>query len=722
MSIKSLFQKYTFYSLSLIIVFILSLLFLQVPLIGTFGYEYSALFAFIFFLVSGLLNIHRIKKQIPLKTFLYFLVSVLILPVLTVIFYSLFKDVCSFWFGITFYLVLAVISFIIGILLSEIVNFIFSKFTKAIYLIVVLLICLIPLIEIYFNPQIYFYSPIIVFFPGTIYDEDITINSTILIYRLLNLAYFTFLFLLFKKAIIKNKIIFSSLAIVIAVLLILLSPNFGFSTTHSQLDSVLSAKTESKNFIIKYDDSVIDSAEIKIILLAHEYYFEKINSALKFTPEKKITSYIFNDGLQKKKYFGSEFADVAKPWLYEIYLSKYSWSNSLKHELLHVFSSEFGSGIFKLSGSFNPALIEGFAEAIDNNFDDLDIHSVAASAYHFNYNINILELFSGLNFFRTFSGLAYLYSGSFVKYLIDKYGLKAFVVFYKTNDAEKAFSKELSELANEYYVFLENQRVNLTKQQVEFYFGRASIFQKMCPRQVATKLKDAESLIEQKNYPQAEQYLLEILKTTPNYQAISGLTKIYFEEKNFNKALDLINKYISQFEKTPYYFNLKLLTGDFLLLSSDTINAFKFYNDLIKSNPNLRLKLLSKLRIELNEFGELRNYLKSNDSTKFEILIRLNQNKTVFCSILSMINLAVKLEIEPYRLIDSFHSKLTPTNDDDAFIVYKLSEYLLNKSELNNARKLAALSIRKSFNPIYYISIKEHFEKCNWFVKHYDQF
>lgn len=722
MNINILFKSYTFFSISLILVFIFSVIFIRIPLIGTFGYEFSALFAFIFFLLGGLLNIHRIKKQFAFNVFFYFALLTIIIPVFTVLIFSIFQNICSFWFGISFYIVFSVISFIIGILLSEIVNFIFPRFPKTFFLGAVILICLIPLFEIYFNPQIYFYSPVIVRFQGTIYDEDITLNSTILLYRLLNLVYFISLFLLFKKGLIKNKLIFSSLAIVIAVLFMYLSSNLGFSTTHGRLHSVLSAKAESKNFIIRYDDSVIDSTEIKIILLAHEYCFEKINSELKFTPTKKITSYIFNDGLQKKKYFGSEMADVAKPWLYEIYLSKDSWSHSLKHELIHVFSSEFGSGIFKLSGSFNPALIEGFAEAIDNNFDDLDIHSVSASAYHFNYKINIEELFSGLNFFKSFSGLAYLYSGSFVKYLIDKYGVKSFVLFYKTNDSEKAFAKKLSDLANEYYSFINNQRVILTKQQVEYYFGRTSIFQKVCPRQIASKLRDAESMIDLKKYSEAERYFLEVLKTSPNYQAIVGLSKIYFEDKKYAKALEIINQYINQLKGTPYYYNLKLLAVDFLVLNNDSAIAFNHYRELIELNPHIRLKLLAELRIELYNNGYVKNYLESSDSTKLNILIELNKNKLVFSSVLSLINLGEKLQVEPKILLDSFHSPLTPNNDNEAYVVYKLSQYLITKSELTNARKLAALSLRKSFNSIYYISIKEHFEKCNWFVKNYDQF
>jgi hypothetical protein len=65
---------------------------------------------------------------------------------------------------------------------------------------------------------------------------------------------------------------------------------------------------------------------------------------------------------------------------------------------------------------------------------------------------------------------------------------------------------------------------------------------------------------------------------------------------------------------------------------------------------------------------------------------------------------------------------LTPSDDEEAYLVFQFSKYLLGKFDIINARKLAALALRKSFNSIYYISIKEHFDKCNWFVKNYQIF
>ncbi|MGQ9644146.1 MAG: tetratricopeptide repeat protein, partial [Ignavibacterium sp.] len=411
---------------------------------------------------------------------------------------------------------------------------------------------------------------------------------------------------------------------------------------------------------------------------------------------------------------------VAKPWLYEIYLSRDSWNNTLKHEMLHIFSAEIGNGFLKLAGSFNPALIEGFPEAIDNNFDDIELHTLAASAFHFGYKINIEKLFSGLNFFKSFSGLSYLYAGSFSKFLIDNYGLESYAKFYKMNEAEIAFGKTLSKLSEEYYEFLRNYKISLSKEQVDYYFGRASIFQKVCPRQIATELKNAEKLLSIKSYSEAEKIYKEILNTTTNYTAVTGLAYIYYENKHYKKALDLLNKQLNDFRGTPYFYNLKLSIGDFHLLVGDTNSALISYNDLISVNPHINLKSLTELRLELYKNGYLKNYLTSTDSARFQILVNLNKQKPVLSSLIAMVNLAERLNIHPDIIIDSFNSPVNPTNEEEAYLVYQLSRFFLNKFDIMNARKLASLSLRKSFNSIYYISIKEHFEKCNWFIKNYD--
>lgn len=720
MSIKIFNIKIFIYSL-LIFIAAISFVLLQLPLTSTFGYEFALIHALIFFFLGGITNLIRIKKQLPLKLYLKFSILILAIPLIIVLIVSLFRDICSFWFGFSFYIIISFIAFWISFFLSEIIHSIFNKYHKSIFLFCFIVLASIPLFEIYFNPQVYFFSPIIGYFPGTIYDEDLNITISLIVYRILNIIYFAGFYLLIRGNLIEKKILIT-LFLITGVLFHWFSSDLGYSTTHKKLNEILKARIETKNFIIHYDNSVIDSVTIKIIALNHEYFFERLSSGLGFSPKEKINSFIFNNAPQKKIYFGSEQADIAKPWLNEIYISKDSWEKTLKHELTHIFSAEIGKGIFRLADSFNPALIEGFAEAIDNNYDDIDLHTVAASAFHYGYKIDIKELFSGLNFFKTFSGLSYLYAGSFTKYLIDNYGIKSFSIFYKTGNSQKAFGKSIDRLATDYLEFLKGSPVLLSAEQTEYYFARQSIFQKVCPRQIASDLKKADKFFIEKKYSKAEIIYYSILEKSPNYSAITGLINLYFEQKKYFQIKSLLEKHLNNFNRTPYFFNLKLLEADTRVLTEDETNALQIYNFLIDKNPHIKLKLLSELRIELMKNNLLKTYLEANDSLKYKLLIDLNRKKILTSSILSMISLAERLKIPSNKLVESFHSPLIPQYYQEAYVQFMFSKYLLLNDDLINARKLASLALRKSSGSIYYISIQEQFEKCNWFIRNHNIF
>lgn len=699
----------------------LSIFLLQLPLASSFGYEFSLILAFLFFIAAGLLNLWRLGKNFHFKFYLKLSLLIITIPILTTVLLSFTKDICSFWFGFSFYLIISVVSYILSYLLSDIIYSTFNRLHKTIFILVIIIIALIPLFEIYFNPQIYFYSPIIGYFPGTIYDEELQITSSLIYYRALNLIYFGLFFISIKRSIIKSKLVTVYLFVFISIIFIWFSSEFGFSTTHKKLNNILSGIIESENFILHYDKSFTDSNEILIVAITQEYYFDKLKSKLGFNPQGKIRTYIFNDRKQKKKLFGSEQADVAKPWLEEMYLSNDSWENTLNHELVHIFSGEIGKGLFRLANGFNPALIEGFAEAIDNSYDDMELNLLAAAAYHHNYKIDIKNLFSGLNFFKSFSGLSYLYAGSFSKYLIDNYDFRSFSIFYNSGDSRKAFGKTIEDLAFEYYQFLQKQNVHLTKDQVDYYFGRHSIFQKICPRQIALTLRESENFIIKKKYDEAEKLLKNILTRTPNYSAINRLLDIYIDQNKYSQADSIIIKYLNDFHSTPYFFFMKLRHGDIQVLLDKESSGLENYNFIVEKNPHIQLKLLAKLRTELHKVGKLKDYLKSSDSVKYHLLVNLNREKNVMPSTLPMINLFEALNIPSENLLTSFSYPLVPANEEDSYSLLMLSRYLLKKNDLVNARKLASLAKRKSNNSVYYIAIENQFEKCNWIIKNYDR-
>ena len=205
--LKRALSAYNYLSIYLIILVVFNILLLNLPLTNYLGYEFSIFNCAILVLLSGIFVISYLKritiskesiKEIS-KTLAWVSFIFLILPFL-ISFVSIFKTItCPIKDGIIFYIVLTIPAAVIGIALGILSFSINKKFSILIFLLSLFLIALIPVLEIYFNPQIYFYNPIVGFFPGTIYDEGIEVDLKLIVYRLLNLLFFaSIIFLVFR--------------------------------------------------------------------------------------------------------------------------------------------------------------------------------------------------------------------------------------------------------------------------------------------------------------------------------------------------------------------------------------------------------------------------------------------------------------------------------------------------------------------------------------------
>ena len=190
---------------------------------------------------------------------------------------------------------------------------------------------IIPILEIYFNPQVYLYNPLFAYFPGTIYDEGITVDFNLTLYRLFNLIFFLSILKYFvgwsrKENSFNKRISFLILTIFISGLFyFFVAPSFGYTTTESCLRSELPNRIESKHFIIQADKR-IGKDELKLIVLNQEFYYSRLSEYFPGkTCQRRLILYIFFNSEQKQKLFGAGSADVAKPWLNSIYVSADTW-------------------------------------------------------------------------------------------------------------------------------------------------------------------------------------------------------------------------------------------------------------------------------------------------------------------------------------------------------------------------------------------------------------
>ncbi len=716
-----------FILLLLIIVFNYALV--QFPLTNVFGYEFAALNAVLLSFLSAVYSVIHFKKYFKeeekpkpfalLKVFSIFL----LVPILISISNSFINGFCSFFDGLSFYIVLTVPAVIVGGSLALISISIFKRFNFLLVIILYLAILSITFFELLNNPQIYFFNPVFGFFPGTIYDEGLSVSSKLLNYRIINVLFFGSITLLLRKRIQEKKrngIKLVFLFLLISAVFYYFSPQLGFSTTFNKLNSELPVIIGSKNFII-HSDKTIDEKELKIIVLYHEYYLKEIETYFEVKQTDKIQSYLFRDNDQKKDLFGSGNADVAKPWLNTIYVSITSWEHTLKHELAHCVSANFGTGLFELSGDLNPALIEGIAEAVDNSYDENEIHYLASLAFNNDYKEDILSTFSGLNFFASNSSLSYVFSGSFVRFLIHNYGITKFKEYYVTNDFENTYSIKLQQVTNEYYAFLKDYQSIYNEDQAHYYFGRRAIFGKVCARFISDRLSDGWNLYNENNFNGARRIFSQILDKTENYSALIGLAYCYEKVDSTDLAIELINDNLHHFEKTSYKFNLLLKLADLNAKLKNFNEAKQIYSEINKINPNRTLKYISELRLELaNNKEKLLLYLNGSDFDKYSILQELNYREYQYFTFPVLINLSKNLSEDFDLFLEQFEKRFIVNDFNSSYGTYSLSKYMIHNFNFSLARKMAGLCMRYTEDKNYLQILKENYKMADWFYESAD--
>lgn len=722
----------TFPVILVIIVAFISIYSQFVPLLTTLHFEYSAITALLLFISSGLLTVHFLRKYNSLGVLIPMLVSkyklyllLLFIPILISLIFNFTFQQCPICDGILFYIVISIPSFYFGFVCGVFSFFLSKKFSFLFFIGSLLLFTMLPILEFYFNPQIYFYNPIIGIFPGTIYDEEITISNSLLIYRILNIIYFsTILYVIMKignKKDIKRYFFYSGI-LVISVIWIFTKQFLGFSSTPNTIEKNLRGIALTPNYKIVYPLNTRHNKQ-RLIVLEHEYYIKSLKHKTNLSPSSLITSFIFEDRNQKGKLFGTKAANVAKPWLSQIYLDQNSLSSTLEHELSHIFAAEIGSTIFKITPNFNFSLLEGYAMAMENDYAGFDIDYLAYLGNKSDYRIDLESLFSKLNFFASASSLSYIYAGSFINYLIKKYGITSVNNVYQDLDFQKNIGKNLSQLSSDYIVYLESFDYPINMNRANLFFGYKPLIKKTCPREVANGLKEAWQEYSNDNFLLAREKFYDIYSYSNSYSALIGVVYCNNKIENEEESKQLLEKSLNDYKGTSSYFSALLNYGDQLVFNNEIQKADSIYTVLAEMKPTIRYYNLATIRkILLAESeNQILSYLRGSDFDKYSILKSINNTGLVESSIPIMVELSKRLN----EHADLFSSYLKTKSHIDETVTsntaFVLSKYYYDNYKFDEALFYAKLSIDKC-DESYRISIlKANKNKIEWINQHKDE-
>lgn len=670
-----------------------------VPLTNVPGYEFSVVAAVLTSFLGGLLFIHLAKssKHSDFKNIFAQNAVLLIVFIFTPLFISLMSSfilrLCPVSGGIYFYPVITMVSYFYGIALGYFSFTISERFAYFIFGGLFFIALFLWVVEIYLNPQIYFYNAIIGFYPGTIYDEDISVTVKLVEYRIWILLFS--IFLIFLAELQRKSEIFARLGLFLLMLVVaggfyFAKPYLNFSTDVSRMKKELRITAITPNFKIHFPENV-KKKDIERISFLHEFYYAFLKEEIKPAENPVIESFVFHNREQKRDLFGASNADVTIPWRHQIFINLDDVDNVLKHELVHVFSAEFGVTPFKLSGKFNPAMLEGFATAIENDYDGYGIHTLAALAYKNGFKLQLKYFFNNFSFFTKNSTISYIYAGSFIKYLKELYGIDKIKLLYGNLNFEEVFNRKIEELEKRYFDFLEKYPVPENPNIAKYYFGRKSIFKKHCVRYTANQLKNAWKLYGEGKYLSAGELFNKIYNNSFSASALLGWAKSLREQGEFTLAENILREQIGNFENSAAYYSLELNLADISFLNKKFKEAGSLYKLLYKQNPRLNFKALADLRLKLLSKGKgvLRNYLSGSELDKYEILKR-ELGKPGFESFVPTIIVLAKRMDKNYDSFIKYFSKLKFKKRDAetvAFALLKTAGYSFSNFDLLNSLK-----------------------------------
>jgi hypothetical protein len=434
---------------------------------------------------------------------------------------GLWVPTCDWMFGIESYAALALATAVLAAALGHAIGTVVGPrryWCTAIALAPLPILVFVGVWRFYAAPPVFTYNPLVGYFPGNLYDENIQLHLPLLWSRLEQLlAVIAVLaavamqldvprFRVVRAPRPSGRRVGATIVLVACVagatVMRLHAGTLGYAVDAADIEVELDGTFETPHFVIHYAHTKDIDAEIELIARDHEFRYAQVVAQLGVAPSVKLHSFYFADSEQKARWIGARRVEMAKPWRREIYLDHRAFPHSsLRHEIVHAVASEFGDWLFGVAARtvlglpflVSPGLIEGLAVAIDWPAEgDRTPHEAVRALVEMGAKPSLGELMS-LSFFGVSSARGYTTAGSFVRFLIDTYGIAAVRRVYRTVDFEGTFGKPLAALEAEWLAMIST--IELPESAIETsreQFRSTSVFARPCPHAIAARREQAE--------------------------------------------------------------------------------------------------------------------------------------------------------------------------------------------------------------------------------------
>ena len=412
-----------------------------IPLVGSYHYETAVCTALLGLLAIPMLapNVNDATLARKGKTVALCLSSAALFFVVAngiYLAFSLFTDnLCDIVQGMKFQLLIALPSNLLAAAIVAWGQTVFKNRLPRVvfYLLFVAIDFGFVLYALYNWPPIVAFGQFIGYFAGSIYDESIDVFNGLLAYRLGTFA-IVILWIYGACGRLWRQLLIPIVCIAFA---------FGYhvylahtgqipSMARNALDSALWAKIDTPNYCVHYvprSKNRTDMAKERArIARDYERDYQTLKTFFHTEPIKKMTIWHYPDAETKGRYLGARRTSFARLWKNEIHVVEGSADSTLpRHEMAHLFAASFSTSTLGVAGGWFPSLgwTEGLAMAAEWPLDSHDLHDWA---YGILRNKELFGHIEPVDLMYGFWGLpsrvAYTLAGSFVRWLVDHYGIE----------------------------------------------------------------------------------------------------------------------------------------------------------------------------------------------------------------------------------------------------------------------------------------------------------
>lgn len=371
------------------------------------------------------------------------------------------------------------------------------------------------------------------YFSGSIYDEGLALPQPLIWYRgicVLGVAgAVAFMESLWRQRSYRPVLLTSSLAALSLILCgygAFVREGRGVDISSEHIIERLGGAVESEHFVIYYSTRGAFASDVDRMVEDHEFRYAELKEFFDTDPVvtsgKKIRSFVYAGPDEKGQLMGGRRTLVARLWLHEMHITwKGFGDHILAHEMAHIFTEPFGTGPLKLSTravvGINMGLVEGIATAADWPPGDFTPHEATAVLRRLNIAPDIRLLVGASGFWGQSSSRAYTVTGSFIKFLVDTYGIEKLKRAYGHGEFEQVYGKSLDSLATQWETFLDAVPLDESRMEVARYlYDRPSIFQKVCARTLADLRRQAVEEANQNRLEQAIQLYEQVVAFDPS--------------------------------------------------------------------------------------------------------------------------------------------------------------------------------------------------------------